>query len=297
LTWNVGGRYDLRLLRAWAISMDLPYQLVVRNHTDHEGALAVGLQVTPYERTTTRLHIVGARRSPAPNELYSFGLHQGIAGIEEGDWNLQPETSLKVIADQSIAFEHLAHLQVSVYSHTIFDYMYLRPEPELRLTIRGAFPVYRYAQEDAWIRGLDVLVVTDFSHRLEWSGKASLIRGTRLDDNSSLVQMPPTQFNSSLSWTFKDSRRWKSVKINVDLSHVSQQKFWDEEAELLDPPAAYTLINAAFSTGMVVGSRMLYGSLSVENLFDVSYRNYLNRLRYFADEEGRNVRIVLRHEF
>jgi iron complex outermembrane receptor protein len=297
LTWNAGGRYDLRLLRSWAITMNFPHQLVQRDHIDHESALAVGLKMTPGEKATTRLHIVGARRSPAPNELYSFGLHQGIAGIEEGDWNLQSETSLKLILDQSLEIEHLAHVQVSVYSHTIFDYMYLRPEPELRLTIRGAFPVYRYVQEDAWIRGLDVLIVSDFSHRLEWSGKASFIRGTRLQDDTDLAQMPPTQFNSSLAWTFKDSRRWKSVKINIDVSHLAEQMFWDEEAELLKPPASYTLLNAGFSTGFAAGNNMIYGSVSIENLLDLSYRNYLNRLRYFADEEGRNVRVVLRYEF
>ena len=33
--------------------------------------------------------------------------------------------------------------------------------------------------------------------------------------------------------------------------------------------------------------------LGVNNVFDTSYRNYLNSLRYFADEIGRNFSIQL----
>jgi len=33
---------------------------------------------------------------------------------------------------------------------------------------------------------------------------------------------------------------------------------------------------------------------NIENLFNVSYREHLNRLRYFADELGRNFNIKLK---
>ena len=34
--------------------------------------------------------------------------------------------------------------------------------------------------------------------------------------------------------------------------------------------------------------------LGVNNVFDTSYRNYLNSLRYFADELGRNIILQLK---
>ena len=95
---------------------------------------------------------MAAKRSPEPNELYSNGLHQGVAGIEEGNWQLQPERLFKTILTQSAYIPKFFHVEVSLYSHLMDDYIYLKPEDELRLTIRGAFPVYKYTQEDAWIR-------------------------------------------------------------------------------------------------------------------------------------------------
>jgi iron complex outermembrane receptor protein len=297
ISWNAGGRYDLRLLHAWSITMQSPFNIVLQDRLNHEGALAIGLKFTPGEHFSTRLHLVGARRSPAPNELYSFGLHQGIAGIEEGDWSLKPETSIKAIVDQKISLPPLAHVFITAFAHSVVDFIYLQPEPELRLTIRGAFPVYRYAQDDALIRGLDLLVVSDFSHRLEWTGKVSFIRGTRTADKSNLTSMPPAQFRSSVSWSVKDSRRWKTVKLHVDASYTAEQHHWDEGAELVAPPEDYWLLNMGFSAGMVMGEKIIHGTVVVENLLNQRYRNYLNRLRYFADEEGVNVRLQFRYEF
>ena len=38
-------------------------------------------------------------------------------------------------------------------------------------------------------------------------------------------------------------------------------------------------------------------SLTTDNIFNVDYRNYLNRLRYFAGEIGRNICIELSYLF
>ena len=39
------------------------------------------------------------------------------------------------------------------------------------------------------------------------------------------------------------------------------------------------------------------GVVSVTNLFDTSYRDYLNQMRYFADETGINVLFTLNYSF
>ena len=86
----------------------------------------------------TRLQLVAARRSPEANELYSNGLHQGVAGIEEGNWLLQPEVSFKSILTQALAFPDLMHVELSVYSH-----QYLRPR---RARVSGAKVFAQYVQ-------------------------------------------------------------------------------------------------------------------------------------------------------
>jgi iron complex outermembrane receptor protein len=37
--------------------------------------------------------------------------------------------------------------------------------------------------------------------------------------------------------------------------------------------------------------------LYVNNLLNTSYRNYLNRLRYYADDVGRNITLQLKYNY
>ncbi|MEL6632677.1 MAG: hypothetical protein AAFQ83_14555, partial [Bacteroidota bacterium] len=64
-----------------------------------------------------------------------------------------------------------------------------------------------------------------------------------------------------------------------------------EARDWLPPPPAYSL------WGLQAGSSLgpLELSLTIDNLLNIRYRDYLNRFRYYADELGRN--ITLRANF
>ncbi|MBK8832317.1 MAG: TonB-dependent receptor [Saprospiraceae bacterium] len=297
LVLEAGARYDLQLLKAWPITLTLPREIVVMEHVFHDYAFSAGAVFKATNDDETRLQLVVARRSPESNELYSNGLHQGVAGIEEGNWLLQPEVSFKSIMTQALAFTDLLHVELSLYSHLVYDYIYLKPDDELRLTIRGAFPVYKYTQQDAWIRGADIVLISDFSHHLEWNAKFSWVRGTTLEDGKDLSLMPPAYVSSSLAWAFHDSPVWKGARIAVGAEYTTMQEHWDPESELLAPPSDYFLLGIRFNTGIKLGSRIFYAGIAIENLLNIRYRDYLNRLRYYADEQGINARFILRYEF
>ena len=46
-----------------------------------------------------------------------------------------------------------------------------------------------------------------------------------------------------------------------------------------------------------IGITQNYLSLSVTNLLNTSYREYLNRFRYYADEMGRNITLRIKIPF
>jgi iron complex outermembrane recepter protein len=249
------------------------------------------------EHAETRFHNMFVRRSPEVNELYSNGLHQGIAGIEEGDWNLTPELSFKSIITQSFLLKELLHIELTAYAHFIDNYIFLKPQDELRLTIRGAFPVYKYVQENAFIRGLDLGVIADISENVEWSAKASLLKGSTYPGNVPLSLMPPAFYSTTLSWSIGELWKMKGTRLSIEGAYTAKQKNWDEEGELLVPPDDYFLVSGKIETGIKLKSNKLNAGLQVDNLFNTEYRDYLNRLRYFADEQGLSVRINLRYEF
>lgn len=297
LIFEFGGRYDLQLINVWAITNSLPREIVKREHVFHDLAVAAGLVFPQNEKSETRINNMIVRRSPEVNELYSNGLHQGIAGIEEGDWSLTPEMSIKSILTQSVLVREILHLELTAYSHLIYDYIFLKPQDELRLTIRGAFPVYRYTQSDAWIRGVDFGWIADISERFEWSAKMSMIKGSTIQEKNPLSLIPPTYISSSFSLSVDDHWKWKGTKFRIEGEYTGRQNQWDEEGELLAPPGDYLLLSARIESGFQVGSNLLHFSLHADNLLNTEYRNYLNRLRYFAAEQGRSLRINIRYEF
>lgn len=297
LTLEAGARVDGHLLQAWVISPWLPREILQRKHQFGDVAISTGAMYRPSKWYEIHGQIVGALRSPEPNELYSNGLHQGVAGIEEGDWNLLPETSIKVIGVQTLRFESLFHVEAHLWSHVIRDYIYLHPQDELRLTIRGAFPVFRYEQDDAWLRGIDLVVVSEFSHHLELNTRFSWMRGAVIGGGRNLTQIPPASVATSLSWAFHDNALLKGARVQLEGMYTASQKHWDAERDFLAPPGDYFLFHIKLSSGFRFSNKLIHAGLAVENLFNLKYRDYLNRFRYFADEPGRTVNVFARYEF
>ena len=65
--------------------------------------------------------------------------------------------------------------------------------------------------------------------------------------------------------------------------------------DISSPPEAYHLMHfyseMKFNTFKKVSSTLAF---SVQNIFNIAYRDYLNRQRFFADEMGRNFQIQLK---
>jgi iron complex outermembrane receptor protein len=60
------------------------------------------------------------------------------------------------------------------------------------------------------------------------------------------------------------------------------------------PPAGYALFHFAAGMQFNVGKATVGTTLSVNNIFNTSYRDYLNRQRFYADETGRNFQLQIK---
>ena len=63
------------------------------------------------------------------------------------------------------------------------------------------------------------------------------------------------------------------------------------------PPDAYYLLGASFASDIQLTKLRLRLFASVENALNISYRDYLNRLRYFADDLGINFKAGITVKF
>ena len=245
-----------------------------------------------------------ATRVPNPSELFSDGLHHSAARIETGLLTMNKEIANKFIISLERNNDNFGFI-ISPYLKQIEDFMQLIPVG-ITTTIRGAFPVWEYQQVNAQIFGVDIDLNKKISSKFDYQGSISLLKGTNLTDNIPLIHMPSANFRNQI--TYKNDRLHQ---LSISLKHktvLQQNQFPDynfntfnailQEDVFVDistTPPSYSLFDLTTSA---VFKAFKKGNLklefNIENLFNVAYRENLNRLRYFADELGRNFNLKIK---
>jgi iron complex outermembrane receptor protein len=194
-------------------------------------------------------------------------------------------------------FQKKLFIQALVYYQNIQDYIYLQPQNEFRLTIRGAFPVFLYEQTNAQLFGTDILLSYEPKENLKWLFKYSSVNGKDLTNNLALINIPANNLFTSFTWSFKDIQKLTQNSISINAKYVFEQQDILQEQDFLAPPDAYFLLGVTVGTNLQLNHSKIRLSLSIENLLNTTYRDYLNRLRYFADDTGMNVILNLNYSF
>jgi iron complex outermembrane receptor protein len=105
--------------------------------------------------------------------------------------------------------------------------------------------------------------------------------------------MPVDDLKQRLQYTFKDNKAFKDNYMAFEWNYSGKQWRVPENSDYVAPPSGYALLNCRVGTN-VSTSRINYQiNFGIDNLFNVAYRNYLNRLRYYSDDLGRNIRLSL----
>ena len=240
-------------------------------------------------------------RAPNASEQFSEGLHHSASRIELGDLQFTSETAHKISLTLQKRGERF-DFTVSPFATKINDFILIEPTG-IRQTIRGNFQVWEYRQTHAQMYGLDLDASLSLSDNMRFVHQFSLVKGYDKTSNEPLISMPPASTLNSLVYT---NPGFKNLSISVQSNYVFRQNEFPntnfevvlpESVEYIDistPPDAYHLlhlnITAAIRSDMQVG-------LYVNNLLNTSYRNYLNRLRYYADDLGRNITLQLKYNY
>ncbi len=241
-----------------------------------------------------------ASRAPYVNELLSDGIHHGTATYEKGDINLKPERSLNI--SFGINYQHPSKkfmLDFLVYSNNIQDFIYQQPMPgNPVLTIAGAFPLIQYQQTDAVLNGFDISTSFKPISSIDWIAKFSFLnaRNKKIDDW--LILMPANRLSNEIVYNLKDGAKITNTYISVEMMNVMEQKNTPSEVngkqDYKAPPAAYTLISMNASAKIKINKIPVTIGVGVRNLLKTVYRDYMNSMRYFTDDMGRNISLRLK---
>ena len=286
---------------------DLGTQLLTNPVFDyHNFSGTIGIQHKVNGHSEFRFNYTMAQRAPNPSELFSDGLHHSAARIELGDLRIDSETSHKIALSESLDFDHWG-FTVEPYANFVSDFVLLEPTG-VEFTIRGAFPVWSYRQTSARLLGIDLSAYVDWAPQWRTNHRFSLVKGKDTDNDVALINMPAP--NTTNSITFRKPE-WNNLVLGLESFYSFRQNefppnifvFSPEQQEVVEleintPPDAYHLLAFTADVEIPIGAKTRMGlGLQVNNLLNTNYRDYLNRLRYFADDLGRNFILQLKLKY
>lgn len=305
---EIGGRYDFKYL-------DIAGYRYRRNVTNDDGTIeqylltdtrrfhnASGTVGTLYHfspKLSWKSNIGLAWRAPSVNELYSDGVHHGSATYELGNPDLRSEKGLKWI-NAFIWSDERLQATIDVYAQMLYDYIYAQPDPAaVRQTIRGTFPLFAYQQHDAFFYGADLRLRYPFLNSLHYDVSASIVRAHNVELDTYLPYIPSARFQQALSWSYLGEKEPESY-LKFAHRFVAKQTQYEEGMDYVAPPPAYHLFDVVVNKQIKTNKNTDTSwnvMLSVENLFNSSYKDYMDRFRYFAHQMGRNVSVKISYQF
>ncbi|TAF11545.1 MAG: TonB-dependent receptor [Flavobacteriia bacterium] len=275
----------------------------------HNFTANIGFKKQLHHEMEWLVNVSLASRNPNPSELFSDGLHHSTGQIELGDLRLEKEQAYKFNTTFKKDWKSF-QVQVNPFVNRISNFIYLQPIG-FETTIRGAFPVWEFKQTEALLTGFDVntkwTISNHFSHELG----LAYVNGQNLSTDEYLIDMPPFVINNKIQYK---NESWFNLVAELKSELVFRQNYFPNYnfetniivnnaltpvlVDISSPPKGYHLLHFYSEMTFKINKKnSLITSFSVQNIMNTTYRDYLNRQRFFVDEMGRNIQIQLKFNY
>lgn len=262
---------------------------VTKNYRNISGSL--GGVYTLNDRLRVRANASRGFRAPTVPELSSNGVHAGTFRYEIGKLDAVPEVAYQ--GDLGLTYESKNwYLDLSIFQNNIQNYTYserVLARDGSDSLFNGDIPVFRYAQGNARLRGIEGTATFNpetarwFSLTQSYSAVFAENLSAREADARYLPFMPAPRWITQLKLT-KD--RWKNrlrnAYLTADLEIYQPQNRYLRAYNTETATPGYTLVNLGVGADVVANGKQTLFSvyLSVNNLFDVAYQAHQSRLKY-----------------
>lgn len=303
---EVGVRYDYKYFDAAGYRYDYKnqntdgtisqYLLTDQRHFNNfSGVLGNTITINP--SFAWKSNIALAWRAPSASELYSDGIHHGTGTYEVGNINLQSEKGLKWVNTFTYKKNWL-NLNADLFGQLIDNYIYSQPNPDsVRQTIRGTFPLFQYQQDDAVFYGLDVQADIKLMQNWDYQFQFSSVRAKNTWKDSYLPFIPADRIQQAIAYNFS-LRDNNNAYIKVKHQFQAKQSRYEADSDFTAPPASYhTFDIIASSSWKFNKSNSIALLVTIENMFNTAYKDYLDRFRYYTHSVGRNTSLKINYTF
>lgn len=289
VTAELGVRYDMQLLDVLRWEQQ---QLQSKRFVFHGPAVMGGVRIE-WPKWTNYIYGGSTWRAPHVNEMYSYGIHHSAATFEMGDSNLKPERNYQLnwslMRGKANSFRWIG----TAYTQYINQFIYLQPVFPATLTLRGAFPTFQYTPINVIMAGLDMQVESPRHWKWPWHIKSAYLLARNTETGYAPVGMPPARIEGEMARRI-NLPSGESLRVYSGLNYTFKAMGLATMSDYLNPPKAFWLCRVGLETDFHWHGFHGQIGLGIENLFNVRYRDYLNRYRYFANEPGRNVVLQLK---
>lgn len=226
------------------------------------------------------------------------------------DSEVSPEKSIKLVNEFDIS-DKKNELKFTLFSNYILNYVFERPIG-LFGTIRGPMPYFVFDQMDVLFIGSDITLKRKFSKKFKTAFTFNYLWSNNLDNSGKLINQPPIRIKNDFNWQINNFWNIDFSEISISPSYVFRQfnapitytpeslingeiiiNYDTKIFDFKEAPDGYFLVD--FSWKIDIKDFTL--TLFVNNIFNKKYRNYLNNMRYFADDMGRNFIFNLSYKF
>jgi iron complex outermembrane receptor protein len=285
LTLSAGSRFDYQWMKVFPYpARNITEQ--IHQYTNITGAVGTIYQFQP--EWSMNINIGAGWRPPTVNELYSYGVHHGTAQFEIGDRNLIPEKSYSIDATLKQRGEW-STVEISGYVNRMDDFIFAFPSLQPTLTLRGIFPTMIYRQSNVMLYGLDASAEYQTTEDVRLGTSLSIVRGDDIERNEPVIQMPADRMKGWIHVHLPLHFGLEEAYVELTGTAVDRQSRVPANADYLPPPPGYVLFDVEYGGEFIMGPHMVRFNVSVQNIFNTAYRDYLSRFRYFIDNPGRDI--------
>ena len=302
LLLQAGLRYDHHEIEGDASKTATPSQSVIdaekQSYDVVIGSLGGIYSLT--ERLSVAANVGRGFRAPTLFELYASGVHGGVAAFQQGDPDLEEETSLNTDLSLRWASDTL-RANATVYRNAIDNYVFLRDTGD---TFNG-LPVFANDQTDAELIGAELSIEKDVNGWMTLSAAASTVDGERRDNGDELPLLPADNVRLGADFTPASEAWLRHPRASVTLRYYASKDAAPGEpfAQFDDAPFgsastdSYYLIDLGAGFSPRIAGQTLHLDLAVNNLLDEDYRGFLDTYKGYALSPGRDIRLTARVPF
>jgi len=273
-------------------------------------AFSAGFSYFINEHWQIKNHFSYVQRVPAINEMFSDGLHhaEGIFIVADTTFfHFKNEKLMNTVflVDYSTNKKSKFTFNTSIF--LMQNFINLKPIGVVS-GIRGAYPAFKYVQYNSLFWVFEANYSNKISNKLNANFYGTYIYAKYLEKNDYFIGIPPSKLYLRLNYVVKENE-YKKTSCYTTATYTFKQNYFPREiieinyrdvsgpktvhvvGDFLPPPNGYMLLEAGMFFSFQIKKQNLGVFISVENFTQTKYRDYLNRLRYYADEKGLNIRL------